>query len=174
MAVIKSSEWLQILNNLEGLPEFAAYATTLASALTLELGVDEGSTVLLEPLSEDQREEQWRGFYDYFLDLPEDWSYSTEEELRSAFDKCILFKATDEPYITLWADDNRKSRGARALIKEDAVKARQKRNSENFRELIYLVEAQRKKRQAKEKSESLHALRLGYSQPASEYINKYS
>ena len=174
MTAIESSEWLQVLDNMEGLPGFPSYAIALASALAKELGLEEGSIVLLEPLSEEQRDEQWRRFYEYFLDLPEDWSYSTEEQLRSEFDKCILFKATDEPYICLAADDVRKACDVRALIKADAARARQELNYEHFKEVLYLVEAQQQKKQAKEKSEALHALRLGYGRPAAEYLTKHS
>lgn len=174
MTIIESSEWLQVLRNMEGLPGFPSYAITLASALAKELGLEEDSTLLLEPLSEEQREEQWRGFYEYFLDLPEDWDYSTEEQLRSEFDKCILFKVTDEPYICLVAGDTRKASDARALIKSDAIRARQELNHEHFKEVLYLVEAQQQKKQAKEESEALHALRLGYGRPAAEYLANYS
>ena len=161
--VISSDEWLPLFENLQSCPNIPAYFRELSDLFENDKRQDSKGFIRLQPLSQSQAEAQLANLLDYFDELPEDWEYTTAEELTRAVQNCPFLQPSSAAYLELNSDFSyrRSIASARAAIRADAKRLQAERSLEHFKMDMYTVDARHQQIKDDTRSRCVQAIRRG-------------
>lgn len=163
--IIPRHEWLPVFENIEGCPNISAYFRTLAAAFEDDPRRSADGVVFLQPLTKTQANEQRAGLLEYFADCPEDWEYTSAEELRADLERCPLLQPSNECGLALDVDFSfvRNQAKSKAAIHAQAKRRREELDSANFKLEMGFYAAQGAQEQEEARKRLKAAIRHGNS-----------
>lgn len=166
--IIPVHEWLPVFENIEGCPNIWAYFRTLAAAFEDDPRRSSDGVVFLQPLTKAQANEQQAGLLEYFAESPEDWEYTSAEELRADIERCPLIQPSDECWLALDVDFSlvRNQEKSKAAIHAQAKSRREELDSANFKLEMGFYAAQGAREQEEKRRRLRAAIRCGNSRLA--------